>query len=69
MIGRFWKDARWVSCTSYLTYVLTSPGRFLCVLIWLFNETIDYGNILVDIKNDGGPDFFPRLLEGTFRLS
>jgi len=24
--------------------------------------------LLIVIKNDGGPDFFPRLLEGTFRL-
>ena len=25
-------------------------------------------DVLIVAKNDGGPDFFPRLLEGTFRL-
>jgi len=28
----------------------------------------DIDVVLIVTKNDGGPDFFPRLLEGTFRL-
>jgi len=40
-------------CTPYLTYIFTSPERFLCVLnrIRLFNETIDYGNLCGETKS------------------
>jgi len=56
---------------SHTTHIVKRPRIVLLCKAAMSSRDTYTGTrrkILIVIKNDGGPDFFPRLLEGTFRL-